>query len=135
MSLNGSVRIGSAAVLAALSLAACGGSPDDASAEDFCDVWTDDRGNTVEDVHEAAETLEDVGTPEDIEDAARDGFTVFVEVLADVDQDVIDAMEEVSAETGLADLYGIDEDEAADVLAFFEYANSTCVDTEGESAD
>jgi len=135
MSLNGSVRIGSAAVLAALSLAACGGSPDDASAEDFCDVWTDDRGNTVEDVHEAAETLEDVGTPEDIEDAARDGFTVFVEVLADVDQDVIDAMEEVSAETGLVDLYGIDEDEAADVLAFFEYANSTCVDTEGESAD
>jgi len=131
MVLNRSVKIGSAAVLAALLLTGCGGSPDDASAEDFCEAWTE-NGNTVEEVHEAAETLEDVGTPEDIEDSARDGFEVFVDALADVDQDDIEAMDEAVADEGsLAEIYGIDEDEAADILALFEYANTTCHDTEG----
>ena len=137
MSLNHSVRIGAAAVLAALALAACGGGPpDDASAEDFCDVWNEDRGDTVDEVRESVEALEDVGTPEDIEDEARDGFEVFVEARADLDQDALDALDQVLAdETGLADSYGIEEDEAADIVAFFDYANSTCVDTDGESTE
>jgi hypothetical protein len=130
MVLNRSVKIGSAVVVAALLLTACGGAPDNASAEDFCAAWTE-NGNTVEEVHEAAETLEDVGTPEDIEDSARDGFEVFVDALNDVDQDDIEAMDEaVADESSLAEIYGIDEDEAADILALFEYANTTCHDAE-----
>jgi hypothetical protein len=136
MLLNGSVRTGSAAVLAAVCLGACGGSPDDASAEDFCEVWTENRGGSVEDVHDAADRLEDVGTPEDIDDAARDGFVVFVDVLADVEEGDREAMDQAAAdETGLAELYGIEEDQAADIMAFFEYANATCSGTEGQPAD
>lgn len=129
------VRIGSTAALAALSLAACGGgAPDDASTEEFCATWTDSRGNTLDEVRETAERLEGVGTPEDADGAARDGFEVFVEALGELDQDELEALDQVAADdASLAELYGISEDEAADVVAFFDYANGACVDADGGS--
>lgn len=54
----------------------------------------------------------------------------------DVDEDDIDAMDQAAAdEAGLAETFGIEENEAADILAFFEYANTTCLDTEGQSTE
>jgi hypothetical protein len=63
--------------------------------------------------------LEEVGTPDDIDGAAREGFEVFVEALD----------EAVADESSLAEIYGIDEDDAASILALFEYANTTCLET------
>jgi hypothetical protein len=137
MSLKRSLATGTAVVLTALSLTGCGGgAPDDAATEDFCEVWNDDRGNTVDDAHDSAEKLEEVGTPEDFDETARDGFEIFVEVLAAVDQDDIEAMDQAAADSeGAADVWGVDQDEAADVLAFFEYANETCSGAEEEPTE
>ncbi len=134
MPFNRQVRIGSTAVLAALSLAACGGAPDDAGAEEFCATWTDGRGGTVDEVHASAERLEEVGTPEDVDDAARAGFEVFVDALSEVDRDDLESLEQAAAdESSLAEIYGITEDEAADIMAFFEYANGTCSEADSQS--
>lgn len=137
MSLNRWVRTGSVAVLAALSLVACsGGPPDGASVEDFCDTWTDDRGGTVEEIHASAQRLAEVGTPKDVDDAARAGFEVLVDVLAEVDQEQVNALDQAVADAAsLAEIYGISEDDAADIVTFFDYANGTCHGADSQSTD
>lgn len=137
MSLNRWIRTGSATTLAALSLVACsGGPPDGASVEDFCDTWSDNRGGTLEEVHEFAQRLEEVGTPEDVDDTERAGFEVFVDVLAEVDQEHLDALDEaVAEEASLAEVYGISEDAGADIVTFFDYANRTCHGADSQSTD
>jgi hypothetical protein len=118
-----------AALLLATTLTGCGGSPGDASADEFCAVWAADSGNTVDAAHDRAKALDDVGTPDDIDDAARSGFEVFVDQLGDVDEAQLRELDQVAADAaGLAEVYGIDEDDAADVLAFFAYANGACAD-------
>ncbi|GAA1504319.1 hypothetical protein [Nocardioides humi] len=118
-----------AGLLLAVALTGCGGSPGDASSEDFCAVWKADSGNDVDAVRDRAEDLDEVGTPGDIDDAARNGFEVFVEQLGEVDEAQLRELDQVAADaSGLADVYGIDEDDAADVIAFFDYANGTCAD-------
>ena len=115
-------------------LAACGGSPDAASTKDFCAAWSADSGNDLAGVHARAKALEEVGTPDDIDDDARDGFEVFVEQLGSIDQDQLEQLDQAVADTAsLADVYGIDEDDAADVVAFFDYVNQTCTSADGES--
>jgi len=114
----------SAPVLLALSLTACGGggsgAPDDASAEDFCATFLEI--STVEDgadIKDFGEKLEEVGTPEDINEDERAGFEVFVEALSEVDDDAsIDDIEEPD----------ISEEDDANGDAFLEYASTTCAD-------
>lgn len=121
-------------LLLASALAACGGSPDAASTKDFCATWSADSGNDLAGVHARAKALEEVGTPDDIDDDARDGFEVFVKQLGSIDQDQLEQLDQAVADTAsLADVYGIDEDDAADVVAFFDYVNQTCAAADGES--
>ncbi|WP_157987807.1 hypothetical protein [Jiangella endophytica] len=85
-------------------------------------------------MHASAERLEEVGTPEDVDDAARAGFEVFVDALSEVDRDDLESLEQAAAdESSLAEIYGITEDEAADIMAFFEYANGTCSEADSQS--
>ncbi|TQK73160.1 hypothetical protein [Nocardioides sp. SLBN-35] len=115
-------------------LAACGGSPDAASTKDFCTTWSADSGNDLAGVHARAKALEEVGAPGDIDDDARDGFEVFVEQLGSIDQEQLEQLDQAVADTaGLAEVYGIDEDDAADVVAFFDYVNKTCAAADAES--
>ncbi len=128
----------SAAVLMTFSLAACGGAPTDASSEDFCEAYNgqtkaleaiDPEGSPesqAEDLVDAlkdyAEKLEEVGTPENISDEAREGFEITVEELGDLDAgDVQKAIEDQSGE--FAEVSKDDEEKAA---AFDEYASKEC---------
>jgi hypothetical protein len=131
-------------VLTALPLTGCGGgAPDDAATDDFCEVWNTERAGSGDDspedqvdaAHESADRLEEVGTPDGIEDDARSGFEVFVDYLGDVDADDMDEMNQAADEDSLADGMGISEDDAADVMAFFEYAAVTCSGTEEEPTE
>lgn len=139
MALRRALSTAIAVALTALSLTACGGgAPDDASAEEFCTVWNvertgnddDSQDEQVDAAHESAEQLDEVGTPEDIDDGARHGFEVFVDYLAGVDTDDLEQMDRAADEDSLADAMGISEDDGTDVLAFFEYATVTCSVTE-----
>lgn len=70
-------------------LTACGGSPDDASKDDFCDAM-DKFGSASDDfdkVQDAAEELDETGTPEDIDDDARKGFEFLVDNVGDADDE------------------------------------------------
>jgi len=154
MKLKRALATGAVVVLAAFSFTACGdddgdgggsgdggdagGAPTDASVEEFCEVWNDDTigGGDSEDpedqadaAHEAADRLSEVGTPEDIEDDARNGFEVFVEFLNDVEGSDIEKFAEADPtdQDAFADTLGIDKDEAEDVIAFITYAATTCV--------
>lgn len=137
MGIKRSVMIGIAAVLTALSVSACGGGPpDDAAAEDFCEVWTtelaggdsDSPDEQVDAAHDSAADLEDVGTPEDLGEGARNGFEVFIEFLGNIDTDDLEAMEQAGSEESFQEVMGIDADDAADVITFFEHANALCSD-------
>jgi hypothetical protein len=157
MKLKRAVATGAAIVIAGFSLTACssdgdgdsgggggdasdaGDSPDDATMEDFCGVWNDDSIGGGEDdspdeqadaAHDAAGQLADVGTPEGIDEGARNGFEVFVKFLADVDGDDISKFAEANPTDpdAFADSLGIDKDDADDVIAFITYASQQCLD-------
>jgi hypothetical protein len=157
MKLKRSLATGAAVVIAGLSLVACGSdddgggggggdagdSPDNASTEDFCKVFTDvtsdlSGGGSADEqadaAHEVADKFSDVGTPEDMPEDARNGFEVFIGFLADVDSDDIEAFDEADPtdDDAFADALGIDKDEVADVTAFFTYAATACVPDIGE---
>ncbi len=128
-----------AAVLLAFSLAACGGAPDDASADDFCDAFTgvfepfvnvtgDPTEEQWEDFQDATDELEDTGTPDDISDGEREGFEIFVEAVGDADYD------EVKDADG-NEFPGVDDDDTAKVTEFFGYAGETCPEAFGVPTD
>ena len=115
----------SAPLLLAVTLTACGGgasgAPDDASVEDFCDVFLDDSGSDIDPedngalldaIQEQADRLADVGTPEDFDEEAREGFEVFVDVVSDFDEGDIEDLD--SADPG--DI--VSEEDADKVTAF-----------------
>jgi hypothetical protein len=122
-----------AAALVAV-LAGCGGgdagsAPDNASTEDFCDAYLSmldemmtmdpESDDAVTAIREWGEKLEEVGTPEDIPDDARDGFEVILEALSELDED--------STQQDLEDLGGdlsAEEEQASE--AFGEYVTETC---------
>lgn len=121
-------------VLVAGTATACGGAPTDASTDEFCGSVTKigeatvaggDGGSPTEDqikaVKEAFADLEEVGTPEDIPDEAREGFEVITESVADIDDDA--SAEEL--EKADEDFSGDDEKKAE---AFYEYVGETCPD-------
>lgn len=101
-------------------LVGCGGSPDDASKEDFCAAV--DGVLDFDDFDEARDSykeLKDAGTPEDIGDDAREGFEITVDAVLDAD----DRDEAREAYDDLGD------DEKEQVEEFNDYARETC---EGE---
>lgn len=128
-----------AAVLLALSLTACGGGhPTDASAKDFCAAVTE-AGTVASEVEgdeptetewkkiqKSYEELGEVGTPEDIKDAERNGFEVMVDAVTGLDYD--DAKKAFGSEDGDDSIPGVSKDDEKDVDAFFEYAGTACAD-------
>jgi hypothetical protein len=135
---------GSAAVLLALSLSACGDSasdaPDDASVEDFCKAYNatsssdEDASDSdkVDEAHEQAEKLIEVGTPEDISDDAREGFEILVDAVADIEEDDVDNINNAESEDAFRDAIGASEDDFEKVVAFLTYAGETCAEAPAE---
>lgn len=127
-----------AAVLLALSLSACGGgAPTDASKEDFCEVTQNESGGeeafkaiSEEDwdkaadlIKEQADEVEEVGTPEDIPDDAREGFEIQLDAAKSLDGDDIEKAFKDEEDPFEADL---SDDEKDKVEAYSEYENETC---------
>ncbi|KQY57514.1 hypothetical protein [Nocardioides sp. Root140] len=114
-----------AAVAASLTLlggltAACGGSPDDASKDDFCEAMEKVNSSTGDDfdkAKDAVKDLADVGTPDGIPDDARDGFELLVDAYDDADS-------EKDLEGAIDDLGKDDEKKGR---AFGEYYAEKCV--------
>ncbi|QIX25239.1 hypothetical protein ncot_00540 [Nocardioides sp. JQ2195] len=96
-------------------LTACGGAPDDASKDDFCDAAKKIDASSFDDAKDAVEDLNDVGTPEDISDDARDGFEFFVDEVGDADSE-----DDLPKDEDLSD------DEKKQSEAFFKYITETC---------
>ncbi len=159
MKFTRAIATGAAIVVAGFPLTACGGdgdgggegkgasdvanSPDDASLEDFCAVWNDDSiGGGADDsadeqadaAHEAADKLAEVGSPEGMEESARNGYEVFLEFLSDVDGTDIEKFAETTPDPdAFAEALGIDKDDADDVISFITYASQQCLDIPSES--
>lgn len=107
------------------------GAPTDASTEDFCGTFEDfydevrELGADAkdEDVVKAlkgiGEKLDEVGTPEDISDDAREGFELTVEA--------IDGLEDDASQEDIAKLEDeFSEDETKKTDAFDDYLAKTC---------
>ncbi len=100
-------------------LAACGGSPSDASEEDFCAAYEEvnaESGLSFGEGKKVFEGLVDVGTPEDILDEAREGFELLVDIVdeADTEDESLEALED------------LDKAEQEKLGAFVTYAEGTC---------
>lgn len=131
------LRGAASAAALALVLAGCGGggggggssAPEDASKEEFCKAYTSmletmmsmDTGSdgAVAALKDWGEKLDEVGTPEDIPDDAREGFEVIVEALSELDED--------ATQQDLEDLGGdLSQEEEKASEAFGEYVTETC---------
>lgn len=108
------------------------GAPGDASRQEFCEAYAglfadfgaidpDDTGAGIEAFQAWADDMRQVGTPEDIPEDARRGFTVVLDSISEIDPD---ATEEELAALG-EDLSQGDQDSGQ---AFVEYATETCPD-------
>ena len=122
-----------ASILLAAALTACGGgasgAPDDASNKDFCDAFTEepkdadskDTDKAADSIHDYAEKLQEVGTPEDLDGDAREGFEVYVDFLADIDGDDV---KDFSDAEDSSDVFDGDDSEKVD--AFIEKTLEVC---------
>ncbi|KRC53168.1 MULTISPECIES: hypothetical protein [unclassified Nocardioides] len=134
----------SATVLLALSLSACGGAPTDASKDDYCKAVNSFEGNddlikavTDEDWDKAADLvkdavgeIEDVGTPEDIPDDAREGFEIQIDAAEGISGDDFEKAMKDQEDPFEAGLSG---DEKKKVEAYNDYENETCSDSDSDS--
>jgi hypothetical protein len=114
-----------------------GGAPTDASKEDFCGTFEDfykevtDLGadasdeDVVKALKDIGEKLEEVGTPEDISDDAREGFELTVEAINDLPDDA--TQEDIEK---LEDDFSEDEKKKTD--AFDDYLAETCDEPTGD---
>lgn len=132
-----------AAVLLGLTLTACGGSsyPSDASEKEFCGgfedifkVITSIKGDEPTEsewkkIQEAYGDLGDIGTPEKISDAERNGFEVMVDTVTGLDYD--EAKKSFGSEDGDDSIPGVSKDDEKDVTKFTDYAQKTCADQFG----
>lgn len=128
------VSLSVAAVVAGFTLSACGasGAPTDASAKEFCDAYASmfddldvsdlDNMPTEEEmadsIHTWADKMEEVGTPEDISDEAREGFELQIEQAGEIDADDLKSDSE-----GLEEF---SEEDKTRSSAFDDYATETC---------
>jgi hypothetical protein len=117
------VLIGATLLVVAGMTSACGGSPEDASTEDFCaaiqDIPSGDKP-TQDEVDDYIDKLEDTGTPEGISENARSGFETWTEVIGDIDVD--DSEEEIQKQIEEA----VDQDKEKEVDELFEYVSREC---------
>ena len=134
----------SAPLLLALSLTACGGgddaagAPDDASSEDFCSVFLDQSGDAaaddaqaqLEEARQLADKLSEVGTPAEFSAEAREGFEVFIDFVANLDEGDVDDFNDA---TDPSDIFG--SDDAEKVAAFTTEAASACIPEMGDLED
>ncbi|MEN8706207.1 MAG: hypothetical protein ABF306_08735 [Nocardioides marinisabuli] len=106
--------------------AACGSddpaaAPEDASQEDFCQVYADisaDEDDDLDAIKDAVERLVEVGTPEDIPDEARGGLETLAEMVQSADGD--EELERLAEEAG--------QEAQGDILAFIAYGAEVCAD-------
>lgn len=135
-------------VLVAGAAAGCGGDSDSgsddadsgsnndsgASVEEFCGAFQDfyddltsvtgTEENLGKILKDAADQIEDAGTPDDIPDDAKEGLEVVLDQIDDLPDDA--SAEDIS---GLNS--SLSEDEQAKSEAFTEYLNETCPDIGG----
>lgn len=115
--------------LAGATLTACGSPPDDASREDYCDAVDGFSsalmtGKIDEDkIEDAIDEIEEVGTPDDISDDAREGFEISLDLMKDVDwgadeEDLMDELEEIEDD--------VEKDDEKKLEAYEEYESETC---------
>lgn len=146
MTIRTRLTMTTAALLVGAVASACGGgggsgAPSDASESDFCDTQTslfadllpDDMTNpevpSNEEMAEAVkgwgEKLEEVGTPQDIPDDARQGFEAVVQEAKEIDAEdfTIEKLEEL--EQGGEDASAEVKEQAS---AFSDYLTETCGD-------
>ena len=133
-----------AAALLALSLSACGGAPSDASVEDFCKVTQDEAGQedfvkAIQDedwdkieelIKDQADDVEEVGTPDDISDDAREGFEIQLDAAKGISADDLEKAfkdDEDPFEEGLS------SDDKKKVEAYSEYESKTCDESDSDS--
>ncbi|TIC82718.1 hypothetical protein [Nocardioides sp. GY 10127] len=108
------------------------GSSDHASTSDFCSTWADldltgGKKELDVDTSEWASEAMDVGTPDDMTDAARRGYVLLVNALADASDsggvdEALDSLEEGTAKQTRA------------LAAFLSYLLTTCEDDSTASA-
>ena len=135
---------GSAAILLAFSLTACGGggggsdAPDDASKDKFCEAYggqldafseidpesseADQAKALVDGLKKWADDLEEVGTPDGISEEEREGFEITIEELGDLDADEV----EKAIKDGDSDFAEVSKDDEEKANAFNEYATKEC---------
>ena len=99
-----------------------------ASTEDFCGAFqafsedlqdvTGQEENLGEILKKAAQRIEDVGTPDDIPDDAREGLELTLDKLI--------ALSDDADETDLMEMLDFDEDERVKSMAFEDYLDGTC---------
>jgi hypothetical protein len=122
-------------VLVAGTTVGCGddGPPTDASKDDFCGVFDDmltelgaldadaKPAEAVKALKKAGDDLADVGTPEDMPEAARDGYELILDEIEKLDDDA--SQEDVSK---LGEDLGDSEQKSMD--AYEKYLNDNCAD-------
>ena len=137
------LALSSAVLLVGAVTTACGGggsgAPADASEEEFCDAQSsllenllpEDMTNPempsnedmAQSVKDWGAEIEEVGTPEDIPDAARAGFEAVVEQAKEIDADDFDMEKLEELEMGGADASAEVKEQAQ---AFSDYLTETC---------
>ena len=113
-----------------------GGPPTNASTEEFCGTFLDliekasQQGSDVSDADavklakEAADRLEEVGTPEDIPADARRAFEKAIELIHSIPDDAtVKEMDEIAAD--------LTEEQQADLQALTAYVTKTCMGQAG----
>ncbi|WP_354437820.1 hypothetical protein [Marmoricola sp. OAE513] len=108
-------------LLGAVVLTSCSRVPKDATKEDFCTAG--EKFSALQKVpfsegQKAVDRLADIGTPKDIDDSARDGFTELIDRMNDSD-DAADFIRRTRTMT---------DDERKHLLALDTYIQGTCSD-------
>ena len=137
-SITRSIGTAGAAVLLAAALTACGGAPTDASKKDFCKVHDSEPDLSgldqessnkeiakvfKEELDKITEDAEEVGTPEDIPDDAREGFEITLEKAQDLDEGDLEKAIEDEKDPFEDDL---SKDEKKKVDAYDEWSSDYC---------
>ncbi|ANH37812.1 hypothetical protein I601_1373 [Nocardioides dokdonensis FR1436] len=113
--------------------AACGSddpssAPDDASQDDFCQVYADtaeEESDDLDTARDAVEQLIEVGTPEDMPEKARDGFETLATLVQEADDN--DDLEKMGED--------LDQAQQENFGAFIQYITETCADELGIPSD
>ena len=93
--------------------------------DDFADADpTKDLKAYIQTLKDAADSLEDVGTPEDMPAAAQDGFAFYVEKIKGLDDN--------ATLDDLAGIGDVSDEEQKKLDALDEYVSQTCPDLDGE---